>query len=153
MSDETFEQMLARFTPEQHRIFQGQLRERLQAVLLGQPWVADWVNEPRAEWPEHAVEWVRTRPRSVQELLVRFPPGCLVRSVPQKHLMVPAPGTLGIVLSYNEDGTVTVLQSPDSEVRVQCEADWLELAMCRQGQEPADVKRVLGWEIDTAVSD
>lgn len=145
MADETFEQLLARFTPEQHRIFQGQLREYLQALLIGQPWVKDWVSEPRAEWPAHAVEWIRTRPRSVQELLVRFPPGCLVRPVRGRRLLVPAPETLGIVVGYFENGTVSVIQCPDSEVRAQCEADWLELAVCLAGQEPDDVRRVLGW--------
>lgn len=145
MSDETFEQLIARFTPKQREIFQGQLRERFEAVLFGQPWVKDWLSNPKSEWPADAVEWIRTRPRSVQELLVRFPPGCLVRAKPEKQLMVPAPGTLGIVLSYYENGGVSVLQGPDSPIRVQCEADWLELAACRAGQEPDDVRRVLGW--------
>jgi len=144
--DETFEQMMARFTPEQHRIFQGQLREYMQAVVLGQPWVKTWAEESRAQWPDDAAEWVRTRPRSVQKLLVRFPPGCLVRSKPEKRLMVPAPGTVGIVTSYYESGMVSVIQGPDSNVRAQCEADWLEVVVCRQGQYPDDVRRVLGWD-------
>lgn len=145
MADETFEQLIARFTPAQRETFQGQLREHFEAMLLGQPWVQDWLMEPRAEWPTHATEWVLTRPRSVQELLVRFPPGCLVRAKPEQHLLVPAPGTFGLVCAYCEDERVWVLQSPNSFVRAQCRADWLELAACRDGQGPEDVRRVLGW--------
>ena len=140
---EDFLAMLARFTPEQRRIFEGQMADRLEAQLLGQPWVGPWLAKPHFLWIDEAKAWVRSRPPSVQALMLRFPPNCHVKAKPEHSLMVPAPGTFGIVASYSEDGSVSVVQSPTAGIRAQCRSEWLELAACRLGQDIEDVRAVL----------
>lgn len=47
-------------------------------------------------------EWFLSRPPSIKEAILKFPPGCMVRAtVP---LGVPAPGYVGEVVSYIESG-------------------------------------------------
>lgn len=72
--------------------------------------------------------WIRSRPPEVQALIRRFPPMCLVEAVPGRLLYVPAPGVIGVVASYFENGTVKVeAPGPAGEpASALCEADWLE---------------------------
>lgn len=89
-----------------------------------------------------AEEWVRTRPLAVQETIKRLPPGCSVRAVEGRVLLAPAPGVVGQVASYFEDGSVSVtapmaetLTSPITGNTVeegeyvggQCDPEWLEV--------------------------
>ncbi len=90
-------------------------------------------------------EWIRTRPKSVQDVLRRFPPGCLVKAT--TTLMVPRQGTVGRVVSYFEDGSVSVQQAYEDDdlfhTRGQCETNWLELVGWVDGCGPDDVAAVL----------
>lgn len=116
--------------------------EYFTARLLGQPWVHDWLSSP-LEPDAEAIEWIQGRPGVVQELMILFPPSCLVRSVPSERLHCPAPDTLGIVTSYFETDTICVRQSPDSPIRAECHIDWLEVVAYRQPCTPEWVRNLL----------
>lgn len=58
--------------------------------------------DKEAAWPEF-VEFVRSRPEGVQELMQEWPPLSIVRAIDGLTLLVPAPGVEGTVLSYFED--------------------------------------------------
>lgn len=87
-----------------------------------------------------AIEWIRTRPPSVQALMRRFPPGCLVRARARFLLLAPRPGELLPVHSYWEDGRISVCRG---NTVFMCLADWLELARVRNGQDRAWIDRIL----------
>lgn len=104
-------------------------------------WVKDWQSEDAIEITPKLIEWMKSRPASVKELMLRFPPHCLVRA--NRSLVCPALGTIGIVFSYLEDGSMMILQDPDSMLRAQCEADWLEVVGYRKGMTLLDVQSIL----------
>lgn len=54
------------------------------------------------------VAWLRARPEPVQKLMREFPPECKVMAREGVELMVPAPGVVGTVTSWFEDGTLGV---------------------------------------------
>jgi hypothetical protein len=66
-----------------------------------------------------AREWIRARPKSVQDLLLRFPPCSVVRIIPssEAHYSIPLRGTYGLVVSYFENGHLGVMQLPDGTDR------------------------------------
>ena len=130
------------FTPEQRRIYDDQLRERNES-MVAQPWVETWPDKSRVVDVAAVTRWARSRPPVIQELMCRFPPHALVRAKPEKNLMVPAPGTVAIVASYHEDGSVSVIQNPNSQVRCQCDADWIELVTCVEGATVEDIRAML----------
>ena len=102
-----------------------------------------WTKEWQAGAPSAgSADWVRSRPSVIAELMCAFPPMCLVRAT--RPLLCPAPGTTGIVVSYFEDGTLTVVQDPSSGVRTQCQSDWLEVVGYHSGMTPEWVRKVLG---------
>jgi hypothetical protein len=55
------------------------------------------------------VDFARSRPASVRELMRAWPPLCTVRTRPHVTLLVPAPGVDGRVESYTEDGRLGVV--------------------------------------------
>jgi hypothetical protein len=57
---------------------------------------------------------------------------------------VPAQGTVGVVTSYFEDGTVSVRQNPDSEHRARCEPEWLEVVGYWRGLTPEVMAALIG---------
>lgn len=132
-------------TQKRRRVMFAQLNERMDAMIEGQPWVAEHLAMPATKWSREGLEWMHSRPRVIQELLVRFPPMCLVRSKPGLSLLIPGPGTVGIVLAYSEDGNVAVIQGPESPMRGWCPADEMELAGCVKGLDPDDIRAALGW--------
>lgn len=86
-------------------------------------------------------EWLADRP-AVHDLVVEWPPLARVRAREGRSLMIPAPGVIGQVNSYFEDGNLGViapmaatLTSPVTGVTVsagelisgECEPAWLEL--------------------------
>lgn len=75
--------------------------------------VREWCDgtwEPEDE----ALEWLRSRPDNVKELMLAFPPSCIVRSIPGESHVVPGLGRFGIVSSYVEPGD----ESPNGQVSV-----------------------------------
>lgn len=58
--------------------------------------------------PAEAIEWIRSRPESVQRLMIEWPPMCVVKTLPGVILLIPAPGVEGTVTSYYENGTLGV---------------------------------------------
>jgi hypothetical protein len=67
------------------------------------------MTEPRDNaFPPEMVEWLRSRPEPVQKLMREFPPECKVMARESVELMVPAPGVVGTVTSWFEDGTLGV---------------------------------------------
>lgn len=50
-------------------------------------------------------EWIRSRPPAVQEMAVRFPPACTVRTKPDVYLIHPGKGETGQVSVYRENET------------------------------------------------
>lgn len=80
------------------------------------------------------LDWMRSRPDSIKELMRRFPPACYVKAL--VPLSTPAPGIIGQVMTYFEPdethplGLVSV-QAPDPffgiDHRAQCRPEWLEV--------------------------
>lgn len=100
---------------------------------------------------KEAIEWIRSRPANVQELMLRFPPSCTVRTVEGVCLLVPSPGTTGRINRYWEipDGTlqIVVLQG---EIEAACRPDHLEVVGYFGNITPEFIQRVLAGE-DLAV--
>lgn len=109
-----------------------------------QSWVPEWTDPVLWDDNPEANTWLRSRPKAIWPLLVRFPPSCVVR--PLRPLHVPAWGTFGIVASYHEDGTIGVLQKPDGRVLAQCPLDAIEPVFWWRGWTPHRVREVLGLD-------
>lgn len=96
-----------------------------------------------------AQEWVRSRPASLHETMIRLPPGCMVRAtVP---LVCPGPGKTARLISYcepDEDGAIRVSVIGESnligECRAYCDAAVLEPTEYLPGVTPEDVRMALG---------
>lgn len=105
-------------------------------------WTDAWMKgEPPAVATVGA--WLRARPLELRPLMIRFPPSCLVRAKLGVRLMVPAPGVVGIVSSYLENGHVTVRESPTSALRAECDPNDLEVVGYWRGVDSAWVAHVL----------
>lgn len=100
-----------------------------------------------------ALEWIRSRPPVIQELMKRFPPSCVVRAT--RDLRTPALGRLGVVASYKESGLVSVVDKevwlglePEGIVplRADCQTDWLEVVEYLGNMTPEWVEKVLAGE-------
>lgn len=122
------------------------------------------MSEPDADF-EDLLIWLDGVPRCVRELARRFPPGCEVRAT--KPLVVPAPGSMGRVVSYGEAAedspegwlgvvgvpcaAVTMLEPIDfsaSMIKAQCMPDYLELVSEHPAATREMVERALtlrGW--------
>lgn len=61
------------------------------------------------ELPPDALAWIRGRPAVVQALIREWPPAAAVRAIDGVTLLVPAPGVLGFVNGYVEDGSLIVV--------------------------------------------
>jgi len=93
------------------------------------------------DWDAETVKWFKSRPQVIKDLLVKFPPDCLVKGT--RPLGTPAKGETGIIASYFENGLVSVVV-PGKEIKAQCQAEWLEVVEYRKGSTPEDVKKILG---------
>lgn len=86
---------------------------------------------PRSEVErQEAIDWIRARPKSLHELMVKFPPSCYVKAT--QELRCPAPGKIGQVISYvekknGEPATLRVRELLAGNVGAECEAGWLEV--------------------------
>lgn len=111
---------------------------------VGEP---GWVKMHLFEDPpvsEESKKWIRSRPASVQKLMCRFPPGCVVKTKEHVSLGVPIKGTYGIVMSYYEEGYLGVRQGLTGSFVAQCSPDDLELVNCRSKLQVRDVLTILG---------
>lgn len=88
-----------------------------------------------------ASRWVRERPECIHGLMVRFPPGC--RAKANRPLVCPRPGEVGNVVSYTEDGRVSVVVD-GNPVRGFCNPEWLEVVEFLPGFGPDFVREALG---------
>lgn len=61
---------------------------------------------------EEAIEWIRSRPESVKEMMRRFPPSCVVRVLVPRCCGVES-GDLMVIHGYNEDGKTLVIRHRD----------------------------------------
>lgn len=59
------------------------------------------------EFIEALADWLRGRDE-IHELMLAWPPGTKVTSREDAPLMIPAPGLVGVVVSWFENGTVGV---------------------------------------------
>lgn len=55
------------------------------------------------------IEWMKTCPESIQAVMRWFPPLCKVQAANNVQVMVPRPGQIGTVVSYVENGNVTIV--------------------------------------------
>ncbi len=108
---------------------------------MADDWTHAW-QEVTGIMPDEGVAWIRSRPPSIQAIMRIFPPLCLVRAT--RPLRCPAPGTVGYVYSYLEDGALYVVQSPESAIKAQCEQDWLSVVGYHHGMDRAWVAAILG---------
>ena len=96
---------------------------------MDQEWTKEW-QEGKVEIDEDTVGWMQSRPESVQTVMRKFPPSCLVRARKDKSLHVPAPGVIGVIKSYAETDhgvDLSVADHPDSESWARCRPEWLEV--------------------------
>jgi hypothetical protein len=105
-----------------------------------EPWAEAWQAAP-GEVAAEVVAWMRSRPLPVQALMRRLPPACLVRGT--RPLLCPAPGRIGLLYSYTEDGRISVLETPQGGIRGYCRPEWLEPVGWRYGLTPARVAAIL----------
>lgn len=93
------------------------------------------------------VEWVRGRPESVQRLLRQWPPGTQVKAREGRELVVPAPGMVGRVVSWTEDGDLGVVAEGGGSIRATCDPEWLE-AIGYPSVTPAQIATILDEQSD-----
>jgi hypothetical protein len=79
---------------------------------------------------QEALDWIRSRPKSLHAAMIALPPSCFVKA--NRPLLTPGPGKTGQVVSYVEkkDGkpaNVRVREVPDGTVAAECEVGWLEV--------------------------
>lgn len=114
--------------------------------LASQSWVDGWQQGPW-DGDGFSVEWLRSRPILVQNLVLRFPPKCLVRA--NRVLSCPSPRTVGIVVGYGSpdsfhpEGSLTVVQSPDSDVEFRCRPGWLDVVGYFRGLNPSVISAIM----------
>jgi hypothetical protein len=129
------------------------LAERADTVPTAPPVFGpeDW-ERVREAWranPLGAVEarpaerWVATRPHPVRRLMRDFPPSARVVARPGRAFMVPAPGVVGRVSSYFEDGTVGVVAPLPAGI-----TNRLGVGPLVSGQCPPEALVVVGYESD-----
>ena len=102
-------------------------------------WVSDWLNET-GELDSSGIDWMRSRPESIKELMLRFPPSCVVCHA--RGLLTADEG-YAIITSYSEDGLVSVRPSPDASVRGQVDPEELEVVGYWHGLTPERVAEIL----------
>ena len=112
-----------------------------------QSWIEAWEAGTPTITPD-ALEWMRSRPPSIRALMVRFPPGCLVRGV---GLGLPAPGKVAIVSSYWESEApkrweLGLRPFPTSDFRAMANVLSLTVVGFYQGVSHDVVRRVLGGD-------
>ena len=107
---------------------------------MTQEWVKDWQVEDANITPV-MIRWMRSRPYNIKEVMLKFPVECLVRAT--RDLVCPAPGTVGFLAGYNENGTMIIVQHPDQDLSARCDPDWLEVVGYRKGLTPNDVRSIL----------
>lgn len=56
-------------------------------------------------------EWLATRPKVIQELARKYPPG-EYRMAPNAPYGITGPGTIVSIIAYNENGNVRVVAEP-----------------------------------------
>lgn len=113
----------------------------LENYFADQSWVESWTKPMPANVVEEGRQWMRERPDCIKELMIKFPPSCVVKAV--RTLVCPSPGRVGIVSSYFEDGLISVRSTPDGDTNHQCNSEWLEVVGYRQGITPKVVKEIL----------
>lgn len=69
--------------------------------------------------------WMQARPDTVKALMRWFPPGCSVASK-DIDLLCPRPGQVATVISYFEDGSMTV-GVEGSDLRHQVQVSWVKV--------------------------
>ena len=78
-------------------------------------WIDEWTGpDNEFKHDEEAIEWIRSRPECVKELMLKFPPSCVVKSNIPLHT---ADNQYGIISSYNESGLVSIRACPDADIR------------------------------------
>jgi len=119
-----------------------ELRARVVDDEIDNSWVEAHQQGDAPTDPE-GIEWIRSRPDSVQALMRRFPPACVVQGT--RPLGIPRPGEYALVQSYTEDGQLSVIRGGDeaAPVRAFCNADWLEVVGYHRGMTPTWVSSIL----------
>ena len=120
----------------------AELRARIVDDEIDNSWVeAHQQGDPPTD--PVGIEWIRSRPESVQALMRRFPPACVVQGT--RSLGIPRPGEYAVVQSYTEDGQLSVIRGGDEAVSVRafCHADWLAVVGYHRGMTRAWVNSVL----------
>ncbi len=95
---------------------------------------------------QEGIDWIRSRPPVLHDVMIRFPPSCKVKATIPLH--VPAPGKVGQVVSYveKEDGSppnVRVVELPDGNIAAECETSWLEVVGYYENLTPEFVRLAL----------
>ena len=91
------------------------------------------------DWDKESIKWMKSRPKVIVDLMLLFPPDCKVKA--NRDLVTPGPGKIGMVASYFENGTVSVVV-PGQWIKGLCDIKWLELVECRVGFTRKDILKI-----------
>jgi hypothetical protein len=120
---------------------------------LDAPELPEWVEKYRAadqDLGPGGIEWLRQQPGVLQEVLVRFPPMCLVRA--RRPMQIPAPGEIAFVQAATTlvDGQPVLIvgsgMEPDAP-RGECKPADLEYVGAFGRVTPERVAEVLAPEV------
>ena len=109
-------------------------------------WVDEWQQgrwSANPNFERDLRKFIRDLPLATRKLMVDFPPGCLVRTREGVSLLIPAPKTIGIVVSYGDPslayplGWVGVVQNPSAPMRAQVVPYEIEVVGFRAGFDSA----------------
>ena len=141
---------MAELEPEVIKTFSDLLKtpDGRRRMLQPAGWLEEWLTDPSWEEDPEALEWLKSRPECLHALMVQFPPSCVVEGT--RSLLVPSPGTCGIVSSWTEPdeghpkGMVSVRAYPDAGLRAQCDPDDLQVFGYWKGWTPEKMRELLG---------
>lgn len=94
------------------------------------------------EWDAVTIKWLRSRPQSIIDLLIAFPPDAKVKVT--RPLDCPKPFEVGIAAGWLEDGHISVIVPGRSIKWLRSQANWLEVIEYRKGATPDDIRSHLG---------
>jgi len=117
---------------------------------LDQSWAQDWGTGDWRQKPNAAamLKWLRESPKEARDIILRFPPECIVRALPGERLRVPHGGTVGVVSGYTLDPRtrrmmLAVKQSPTSGAAAEVPMDKVEVVGYHAGFTAEEVQRIL----------
>lgn len=90
---------------------------------------------------EYVEQWILSRPKAVQKMMLRFPPDCVVRAKQNVTLLCPRPGIAARLVSYTEYPDKVGVRVLCGNIAAECDPDWLVLV--EEGSYPRSAVKAL----------